>query len=109
MSDIDPRLVSLAVREIRSVESETRERLSTEEAVKVVLGLFEIRNEFQSVYQDDCGPPMHDPTTPKIYDNAADLAADMAKAKEPWRHMEHRFVAETDWRRVEAHISWEAE
>jgi hypothetical protein len=108
VSEIDQRLIALAVREIRSVESETGESLSAEDAVQVVLGLFAWRDEFQSVYQDDVGHPMHDPTTPGIYDNAADLAADMAKAREPWRHMEHRFVAETGWERIEAHISWEA-
>lgn len=61
------------------------------------------------MYKDDVGPEMQDPTTPGIYDNAADLAAAMAKAREPWRHMQHRFVAATDWERIQARISWEAE
>ena len=74
---------------------------------EAILEQFEIHDQFKSVYQDDVGDPFDDPDLPRIYDNAGDLAADMAKRKQPWRHMEHRFVAITDWERVEAQISWE--
>ena len=101
---VDPRLVEIALREIRSAESETGEALRLEETIEVVLGLFTISDEFKSVVVggdyalDDCLP---------TYDSAAELAAAMAKANQADRAMEHRFVATTDWERVEAHISWE--
>lgn len=110
MGDVDPRLVAAATREIRSVESECRTPLTAEEAVPVVLGLFTIRDEWQSMAHDDVNgvyPDEHSQTYSTVEAAILGVGDTSAFAGSYPRVMLHRFVAETEWQQVKARIDWE--
>ena len=110
-SEIDSRLVEMAVDALNGLQSQADTEgweLTPKLAAEAILRCFQIRDEFRSIYHDDVGGPQPDldPLCGQVFTSAQKLAEAMKASPMPWREMQHRWVAETDWQRVEARVDW---
>jgi hypothetical protein len=106
MSDIDPHLIDAALREIQAVANETAVELTPEEVVPIVLGMFTITDEWQSLSCDVVAGHYEDAKS-KVYGSVEDLLNGLGTdALDPHRWLHHRFVLSTDWQQVKPDLEW---